>query len=106
MVAMERRRVDLEIAELRIDSRKEEYPGQLGKQVSFDDILEVLGNEPRCYVLSAGGRIRYNILGPNNAGRYLLTAIGHVEATVWRVITAHWMEERRARRDYDGGETT
>jgi hypothetical protein len=100
---VERRRIELEITELTIDEAKEQYLARLEKQVTLDDILEVLSNEPHFFALEERGRTRYNLLGPNNAGRFLLTAVARLEGTRWRVVTAHWMDARRGKRDYDGG---
>lgn len=98
---VERRRIELEIAELQVDERKERYL-QAQKRVEYLDILEGLFNAPRFFRLTSGGRTRFNMLGPNRGGRYLLTAIANVEDTRWRVVTAHWLDERRGKRDYEG----
>jgi uncharacterized DUF497 family protein len=98
---VERARIDIDIAELIIDEAKSAYIATKG--VDFDDVLEVLRGSPRFFVSHAGHGPRYAMLGPNRAERFLLVAIAHVDARVWRVVTAYWLRQSRGRRLYEEG---
>jgi uncharacterized DUF497 family protein len=98
-VERRRARAEIEIASLLIDEAKEAYIGTKG--VQFADILEVLAGAPRFFVSFDRRGERYAMLGPNQAGRYLLTAIANVDEGVWRVVSAYWLRANRGRRLYE-----
>jgi uncharacterized protein len=70
-------------------------------EVTPDDVVEVLVNQPHYYDAKPD-KESLVVLGPNRAGRYLLVVV--VEAVVlpdaWYVVTAHWLNRRRAERLY------
>ncbi len=92
-------RTELEVAELTADDRKRAY--LLTKGVSFVDVLEVFLGHPRYFHSRSVSGERFAILGPNKGGRFLLVPILPGDSHgVWRVVTAYWLNERRARRFY------
>jgi hypothetical protein len=95
---VERAPLEIDISEMMIDEAKSAYIATKG--VNFADVLEVLALRPRFFVSVTERGTRYAMLGPNRTGRFLLVAIGHVEAGVWRVITAYWLRAARGRRLY------
>ena len=90
---------DLEVLTVAADDRKRAYLAAKG--VDFADVVEVFQHRPRFYRSTNERGERFAILGPNLAGRFLLTAVAETEIPgEWRVITAYWLAERRARRYY------
>jgi hypothetical protein len=96
---MERRRIALDISEIDIDDAKEAYINSKG--VEADDFWEVLANDPHFFLVTDASRERYNLLGPNKAGRFLLVPIAPVVGSRWRLISAYWLDRRRGQRLYD-----
>ena len=69
-------------------------------KVTPGDVHEVRDNQPHFYDARPGyeGVV---MLGPNQAGRFLYLAMLEVEPLgVWQVITAYWLQRRRALRLY------
>jgi hypothetical protein len=100
---MERRRVELVVTYLEINDEKAAYI-QAEKNVTPEDVREVIGLSPRYFVRQTQSGDEYAALGPNQAGRYLTVAISPMEGEGdWRLITAYWLRESRGRRLYGGG---
>jgi hypothetical protein len=88
-------RADLTVTEILITDVKDAYIGSKG--VRATDVFEVHGHEPLYFVRGS----RTNMVGPNRQGRFLVVALAHVDKTVWRLITAYWNDDGRARRIYE-----
>ena len=100
---MERRRIQIDVAYLEIDDAKSAYI-RTEKGVAPDDVREVVGLSPRYFVRQGADGPEYSILGPNQAGRYLVIAIATMGVPGdWRLITAYWTRESRGRRLYEEG---
>jgi hypothetical protein len=100
---MERRRIDIEVTEIIIEEAKEAYIEDV-KGVSYSDVLDVFENKPRFFVSYGARGERFEMLGPNASGRFLLTGMAEVDGGTWRVVTAYWLRSSRGRRLY--GEET
>jgi len=90
-------RVDLTVEIIEIDPRKAEYIRSKG--VEPEDVAEVLLNAPAYFLFSDQWGI-YDMIGPNNAGRFLIAGIQHVAGSNWRLVTAYWNDDGRAERQY------
>jgi hypothetical protein len=96
-------RADLNVTEFVFD---EESLIHIARHDVYEaDIREVLENSPQFFINppSSERTATHLMLGPNQAGRFLLAAIIQVEGTIWRPITAHWFHARLARRFYTEG---
>jgi hypothetical protein len=99
---MVRRRIDLVVMDLAIDEGKAAYI-ETEKKVTPADVQEVLGLSPRFFVRQSERGPAYAGLGPNLAGRYITFAIEPLDIEGnWRLVTAYWLREIRARRLYEG----
>jgi hypothetical protein len=93
-------RAELDVAELILDDAKANYIA-IHHDVMASDIDEVFRNEPRYLVSYKDGKERFAMLGPSKAGRFLTVAIMRTNGSTWRVVTAYWLRESRARRFYE-----
>jgi hypothetical protein len=91
--------VDITVAAILITDAKAEYIHR-AHGVERREVVEAMMNRPRYFMDDKG---RYALIGPVLSGRFLLVAIEpEDEDGDWRLITAHWLQETRARRIYGG----
>lgn len=90
---------DIEVWYIQIDEDKAEYIA--GKDVYPEDVQEVHDLAPR-YFLKRPAWGLYNMIGPNANGRLLVVSIQQIEGPNWRLVTAYWNTDGRARRLYEG----
>ena len=62
---------------------------------------EVHDLAPR-YFLKRPAWSLYNMIGPSASGRLLVVSIQQIEGPNWRLVTAYWNSDGRARRVYEG----
>jgi hypothetical protein len=91
-------RAAIEVQTIAIDASKAEYIFRV-HNVLPRDVDEALRNSPRYFVRSRPAGL-YNMIGPNRSGRFLVVGLAHVAGTEWRLITAYWNDDGRARRAY------
>jgi hypothetical protein len=85
---------DIDVWYVSIDEAKAAYIATKG--VYPEDVQEVHDLAPR-YFLKNAGRGLYNMIGPNEHGRFLVVSLMHLEGQTWRLITAYWNDDGRAR---------
>lgn len=93
-------RIDLTVENIEVDPRKADYIRSKG--VEPEDVAEVLLTAP-AYFLFNSQRGIYDMIGPNRRGRFLVAGIQHLTENNWRLVTAYWNDDGRAKRDYLGG---
>jgi hypothetical protein len=89
---------DLDVWFILIDEAKAEYIARKG--VYPEDVQEVHDLAPRYFLKNAAWGL-YNMIGPNRDRRFLVVSITHQEGTTWRLITAYWNGDGRARKIYE-----
>jgi hypothetical protein len=89
---------DLEVEIITIDAGKAGYIWHV-HNVRTSDVDEVLRNAPRYFVRSRPAGL-YNMIGPNRDGRFLVVGLEQAIGPEWRLITAYWNDDGRAKRTY------
>ena len=89
----------IEVREILIDDAKTAYIADKG--VTPSDVDEVHGFQPRYFEWKPEWAV-FDMIGPNRNGRFLIAGIQHIGGHQYRLVTAYWNDDGRARRIYEG----